>query len=268
MVRQEWPGVRPRHADRPKRRRRRLVLEQIVLRRRRGSRFFHGRGSDEGTARGGGPMLFSGPLQPALLGAALASAELHLGPEFTSLQQGSFARIDRAHGLADKLGLTLASKDRSPILFVRCGPEQAALALAKAMQQRGFYVCVSVFCGPQSLRSPLHDVTPQCAGGHRSSDERPLRADEAIGHCPGASQLGGDVQRSPGSGPPSSLSPTNRRAITAKVNDAASRAHAFSGLPHGGQKWGYPLPATRCTAPRTSRTKRGGVSHNSAMTSA
>jgi 7-keto-8-aminopelargonate synthetase-like enzyme len=95
--------------------------------------------------RGGGPMLFSGPLQPALLGAALASAELHLGPEFTSLQQALFERIERAHALADKLGLTLVSKDRSPILFVRCGPEQAALALAKAMQQRGFYVCVSVF---------------------------------------------------------------------------------------------------------------------------
>jgi 7-keto-8-aminopelargonate synthetase-like enzyme len=95
--------------------------------------------------RGGGPMLFSGPLQPPLLGAALASAELHLGADFASLQRALFERIDRAHALANALGLVLASKDRSPIFFIRCGPEDAALALAKAMQQRGFYVCVSVF---------------------------------------------------------------------------------------------------------------------------
>ena len=42
----------------------------------------------------GGPMMFSGPVQPALLGAALASAKLHLRPEFADLQRGLATRID------------------------------------------------------------------------------------------------------------------------------------------------------------------------------
>jgi 7-keto-8-aminopelargonate synthetase-like enzyme len=90
-------------------------------------------------------MLFSGPLQPPLLGAGLASAELHLSAEFPPLQQALLERIEHAHRLADDLGLKLASKDLSPIFFIRCGPESASLALAKAMQKQGFYVCVSVF---------------------------------------------------------------------------------------------------------------------------
>jgi 7-keto-8-aminopelargonate synthetase-like enzyme len=95
--------------------------------------------------RGGGPMLFSGPLQPSLLGAALASAKLHLGANFSALQEGLVDRIEHAHDLANQLGLRFASNDHSPIFFIRCGPASAALALTKAMQERGLYVCVSVF---------------------------------------------------------------------------------------------------------------------------
>lgn len=95
--------------------------------------------------RGGGPMLFSGPLQPPLLGAALASAELHLGPEFSSLQRCLIDRIERAHALASQLGLKFASEDHTPIFFIRIGAESDAIALAKAMQEQGLYVCVSVF---------------------------------------------------------------------------------------------------------------------------
>jgi 7-keto-8-aminopelargonate synthetase-like enzyme len=95
--------------------------------------------------RGGGPLLFSGPVQPPLLGAALASAELHLEPSFRLLQQSLQGRIERAHGLAEAHGLSFSSQDRSPIFFMRFGPEKGTLALARAMQDRGIYVCVSVF---------------------------------------------------------------------------------------------------------------------------
>jgi 7-keto-8-aminopelargonate synthetase-like enzyme len=95
--------------------------------------------------RGGGPMLFSGPLQPSLLGAALASAELHLGADLPALQQELRDRIEGAHALANRLGLRFASKDHSPIFFIRVGPASLAIALMKAMQERGIYVCGSVF---------------------------------------------------------------------------------------------------------------------------
>jgi 7-keto-8-aminopelargonate synthetase-like enzyme len=95
--------------------------------------------------RCGGPMLFSGPLQPPLLGAAVASAKLHVEPGFSDLQRGLAERIDRALGLAEELGVPLASRDRTPVFFVRCGPSQVAFDLVLALRERGFYVSVSVF---------------------------------------------------------------------------------------------------------------------------
>jgi 7-keto-8-aminopelargonate synthetase-like enzyme len=90
-------------------------------------------------------MLFSGPLQPPLLGAAVASAKLHVEPGFSDLQRGLAERIDRALGHAEELGVPLASRDRTPVFFVRCGPSQVAFDLVLALRERGFYVSVSVF---------------------------------------------------------------------------------------------------------------------------
>ena len=93
----------------------------------------------------GGPMMFSGPVQPALLGAALASAKLHLRPEFVDLQRGLASRVDHAHARAGALGVSFAAKDRTPIALVRCGRSSTTFALAQSLIQEGFYACVSVF---------------------------------------------------------------------------------------------------------------------------
>src|SRR3954464_137931 len=43
--------------------------------------------------RGGGPLIFSGPVQPPMLGAILASARLHLSPELAERQELLLSRI-------------------------------------------------------------------------------------------------------------------------------------------------------------------------------
>ena len=45
----------------------------------------------------GGPMIFSGPIQPPLLGAAIASAKIHLSDELPRLQAGLRERIELLH---------------------------------------------------------------------------------------------------------------------------------------------------------------------------
>jgi 7-keto-8-aminopelargonate synthetase-like enzyme len=95
--------------------------------------------------RCGGPMLFSGPLQPPLLGACLASAELHMKPEFAALQQALADRIARVIGLAKELDVPLANTDPTPIFFIRCGATNSTFALAQALRDRGMYVSISVF---------------------------------------------------------------------------------------------------------------------------
>jgi 7-keto-8-aminopelargonate synthetase-like enzyme len=95
--------------------------------------------------RCGGPMLFSGPVPPPMLAAALASAELHLRPEFAQLQRRLLDRIRLVHDLGRVLGVPFASSAQSPIFFVRCGAPERTFALVRALREKGIYVCASVF---------------------------------------------------------------------------------------------------------------------------
>jgi 7-keto-8-aminopelargonate synthetase-like enzyme len=95
--------------------------------------------------RCGGPMVFSGPIQPPMLGAAVASATLHLLPDFGALQRSLMTRIDLVLRLAKERELPLAATDRSPIFFIQCGEPSATFALTHALRARGIYVSPSVF---------------------------------------------------------------------------------------------------------------------------
>lgn len=105
--------------------------------------------SDEENAwrvrRSGGPMAFSGAIQPPMLGAAVASAKLHLMPEFAAMQRELAQRIALMADLSDQLGVPLASADQTPIFFVPCGPDAKAFALTRAMRECGICVCPAMF---------------------------------------------------------------------------------------------------------------------------
>jgi 7-keto-8-aminopelargonate synthetase-like enzyme len=95
--------------------------------------------------RCGGPMLFSGPIPPPMLGAALASAELHLRSDFADLQRGLAERIGLASFIANELGLSFANEDASPIFFVRCGTFESLFPLMQSLLARGLFVCPGGF---------------------------------------------------------------------------------------------------------------------------
>jgi 7-keto-8-aminopelargonate synthetase-like enzyme len=95
--------------------------------------------------RCGGPMMFSGPLVPPVLGAALASARLHLRPEFEDMQGELRERLALAsEGLA-AAGLDLATDARTPVRVLHCGSVAAAQAVVRTMRERGFFMCISTF---------------------------------------------------------------------------------------------------------------------------
>jgi 7-keto-8-aminopelargonate synthetase-like enzyme len=95
--------------------------------------------------RCGGPMLFSGPIQPPMLGAAVASAALHLSPVLPPLQASLAARLERARRAVEAHGVPLATTDLSPIFQVRCDSTRIALSTVDSLRQRGFYACPCVF---------------------------------------------------------------------------------------------------------------------------
>jgi 7-keto-8-aminopelargonate synthetase-like enzyme/predicted N-acyltransferase len=93
----------------------------------------------------GGPMVFSGPVQPPMLGAAIASADVHLSPEISELQAALGERTTLANRRLHDAGLPLLVTNESPIFFIRLGLPRAAFKVAELMMRDGYYVNVSAY---------------------------------------------------------------------------------------------------------------------------
>ena len=95
--------------------------------------------------RCGGPMLFSGPIQPPMLGAAVASSDLHLMAEHSAIQAELMRRIDYALAAAAQADLPLATQHRTPVFFIPCDSVEEATDEVRRLINEGFYVCPSAF---------------------------------------------------------------------------------------------------------------------------
>jgi 7-keto-8-aminopelargonate synthetase-like enzyme len=93
----------------------------------------------------GSTMIFSGPLQPALLGAAIASARVHLSTEIVQRQHRLMERIRLFNDLAAARGLPLGSAAETPIRFVKTGESDRTYDIAADLMQDGFYVNTAAF---------------------------------------------------------------------------------------------------------------------------
>jgi 7-keto-8-aminopelargonate synthetase-like enzyme len=93
----------------------------------------------------GGPSVFSGPLQPPLLGAAVAAAELMLSSELPSLQArlGEWIRYFDAE--CRRHGLTGVIPSATPIKFLHVGSAQRATAICRRVLDEGFFTNVAIF---------------------------------------------------------------------------------------------------------------------------
>ena len=95
--------------------------------------------------RCGGPMLFSGPIQPPMLGAALASARLHLSDELPHMQAQLAERLQVTVKAIARAKVALTTGTSSVIFQAQCDSPRATFAAAKALQARGFYSCICTF---------------------------------------------------------------------------------------------------------------------------
>jgi 7-keto-8-aminopelargonate synthetase-like enzyme len=93
----------------------------------------------------GSTMIFSGPLQPALLGAAIASAKVHLSDEIVIRQAALLERIELFNACCRMRGVKLASPSTTPIRFVRIGAEESAYVRAAHLMHGGFFANVATY---------------------------------------------------------------------------------------------------------------------------
>jgi 7-keto-8-aminopelargonate synthetase-like enzyme len=95
--------------------------------------------------RAGGPMVFSGALQPALLGAAVASARVHLSNELPGLQAKLRTKLSLMKSWCQEFGVTMEDETESPVYFLHCGTQQRTFDLVRWMRTRGFCVTAAMY---------------------------------------------------------------------------------------------------------------------------
>jgi len=93
----------------------------------------------------GPPLTFGGPIPPASLGAAVASADIHLSDELPQLQTGLKERIGLVNRLAVDMGIPLAALDPTPIWYLEVGDYDRTARLCVGMKDAGFFLNGSAF---------------------------------------------------------------------------------------------------------------------------
>jgi 7-keto-8-aminopelargonate synthetase-like enzyme len=93
----------------------------------------------------GSPLITSGPLQPASLGAGIAAAHLHLSAEIYDLQSNLHDKIQFTKDLLLNYGLPLISESGAAIFFVGVSVPKLGYRIVKKMLDRGFLVNLGIF---------------------------------------------------------------------------------------------------------------------------
>jgi 7-keto-8-aminopelargonate synthetase-like enzyme len=101
----------------------------------------------------GGPLIFSGPVQPPMLGAVLASVRLHLSPEVAVRQARLLESIRLFNRLATENGLPVVSPSDAPIRCVGAGRPEVAYNLTGRLRDAGFFVDTATFPAVAAKRS-------------------------------------------------------------------------------------------------------------------
>ena len=93
----------------------------------------------------GGPLITSGPMQPAQLGAAIANAKLHLTPEIEVLQEDLRERIKFTNLMLRKYKLPVIAENNAAVFFVGMHLPKLGYNMVRRMLDAGYYVNLGIF---------------------------------------------------------------------------------------------------------------------------
>jgi 7-keto-8-aminopelargonate synthetase-like enzyme len=93
----------------------------------------------------GAPLTFGGPIPPPILGAADASADIHLSPEHPSLRDELIERISLVNRLITEFDIPSDTTNETPIWFVETGSDRTMIELTLRMKRDGFFMNVATW---------------------------------------------------------------------------------------------------------------------------
>ncbi|WP_327412730.1 aminotransferase class I/II-fold pyridoxal phosphate-dependent enzyme [Streptomyces sp. NBC_01233] len=101
----------------------------------------------------GMPMLFSGPVQPPMIGGIRASAELHMTEEAEERRRTLRSRIRFFNTRATELKLPLVSLSEAPIRLIATGNPEACFGLVRRLLDAGMYTNFATYPAVPANRS-------------------------------------------------------------------------------------------------------------------
>ncbi|MEO0898890.1 MAG: aminotransferase class I/II-fold pyridoxal phosphate-dependent enzyme [Bacteroidota bacterium] len=113
---------------------------------------------------------FSGPLQPASIGAAIASAKIHQSSDLPVLQQRLAGLIDTFNTECAVKGLYQPLTTDTPIGFIRVGDVELTLEVIQRLMRHGYYV-----------NSAIYPAVPYKESGLRITINNHLRTEDIVG---------------------------------------------------------------------------------------
>jgi 7-keto-8-aminopelargonate synthetase-like enzyme len=93
----------------------------------------------------GTTQIFSGPIQPPMLGADIALAKIHLGQDLPLYQQELAENIQFFINCAKVYQIPLASEEFTPVFYVKIGISSVSMEIVKTLMERGFYTNICMF---------------------------------------------------------------------------------------------------------------------------
>lgn len=93
----------------------------------------------------GPTLMFSGPVMPAVMGAVVASAKIHLSDEIYERQKALSALVSHFNQVCEDLNIPLVSKSETPVFFIGVGSLENGMTIGKEMLERGFLLNISSY---------------------------------------------------------------------------------------------------------------------------
>ncbi|MDP4264535.1 MAG: aminotransferase class I/II-fold pyridoxal phosphate-dependent enzyme [Bacteroidota bacterium] len=93
----------------------------------------------------GGPLITSGPLQPAQLGAAVAAAKIHLSDEIYSMQEELREKIKFTNLMLKKYRLPVIAENDEAVFFIGVHLPKVGYNMVRRMLDAGYYVNLGIF---------------------------------------------------------------------------------------------------------------------------
>lgn len=93
----------------------------------------------------GGPLIYSHPIAPPIIGAAIASAKIHLSDDIYFIQKELRENIDYCSQLLSKTDLIIMSDPLTPIGFIGMGQPKVGYNMVRRLLGDGFFVNLALF---------------------------------------------------------------------------------------------------------------------------